>query len=269
MKKLLFLFVLFFGNILLQAQTRQQTVDFMESLFKTSYKLNDFRVVKLALDGNTLVTTYSDGEVSKKDIMQAGPLVVEKRSNRFEVKFQPSDLIVFGVLETESDANRLKNSLEYLISLLKSGDARSSSKTTISTFKNQKLAIIQDVFFNTTRKTVASFLKEKGFGDVEIEKVGSTEILTFEAKYMALEIEYLQNGSIANIFCNYSGALNNVFIESELKDDGYKSTSKNVKTGDGSNFEMKTWTKPGSRYYYTSSAFEEDKMGVLAFGISE
>ncbi|MEC5157987.1 hypothetical protein [Chryseobacterium sp. MP_3.2] len=269
MKKLLFLSVLFFGNILFQAQTKQQTVDSMESLFKNSYKLDDFRVVKLALDGNTLVATYSDGEIRKKDIMQAGPLIVAKRSNRFEVKFQPSDLIVFGVLETESDANRLKNSLEYLIRLLKSSDGVASSKIAITSFKNQKLAIIQDIFFNTTRNTVASFLKEKGFGDVKIEKERTSEILIFEAKYLALEIEYLQNGSIANIFCNYSGALNNVFIESELEDDGFKSTTEKVKASDGSVFEMKTWTKSGSKYYYTSSAFEEDKMGVLAFGISE
>lgn len=272
MKKLLSIFVLLILFAAVQAQgnsvNKKQTVDYIESIFKSSYQFKNFKVSSVVLDGKTLISTYSDGDVYKKDLTLKGPLKITQRSGKYSVDLQAADMIVFGNLKSEDDATKLKNALQFLIDLLQSDSGTTPKENGLTQFENEKLATIQDVFHNTTKQTVTSFLKGKGYGDPEIDEAFDEygDAFYFVKTYSRLEIEYSKTNKIINATNMYGGAMNNVFIEMELEEKGYKPLVKKIEEGDG---KKKEWSKPDSKYIFVTMTDEENKMGILGYGTFE
>lgn len=138
-------------------------------------------------------------------------------------------------------------------------------------FSNEKLSLVNDIVHKTTRQTVSSFMKDKGFGDAEVdegtEKYG--DLLYFEKTYNEVEVEYTTDGKIDNVVLTYGGAPNNAFIEMELEDMGFVPKTTTGEWTDGKMKERKEWTKPGSKYSFITLTLEEEKMGMLGYGIKE
>lgn len=135
-------------------------------------------------------------------------------------------------------------------------------------FDNRKLTLINDIVSLTTRQNINSFMENKGFkkGDIDEGEGEIKEVLTFSSSIEMLEIAYNKANKVSNIVCVYAGAINSVFIESELKSKGY--TSKVVKqTVDGESITKNRWSIPSSKYNFLTYADEKEKIGVLQYGI--
>lgn len=135
-------------------------------------------------------------------------------------------------------------------------------------FDNKKLALIDDIFYKTTKSSIDSFMKGKGFekGDVEQESEGDIkEIYVFTSQFDEIEVYYTKANKIYGISCVYAGAPNNVFIEMEIKDKGYtdKTVTENLQ---GETISKKVWSKTGSILKFVTLSDEKEKMGMLAFG---
>lgn len=136
------------------------------------------------------------------------------------------------------------------------------------TYENKKLALINDVFYKSTRQNINSFMKDKGFekGDVEEGEGDVKEILAFDSKFDMMEVSYAKNDKISTIVCIFSGAINVAFIDMELKKKGY--TAKMVKQSiDGQPVNKNIWSKSGTKYNFVTYADEKEKIGVLGYGV--
>ena len=135
-------------------------------------------------------------------------------------------------------------------------------------FENKKLALINDIMYNTTRQSINSFMESKGFtkGEIEEGEDDIKEILAFDTSIDMLEISYSKSNKVMTVVCIYSGAINSVFIETELKNKGY--VAKTVKQSiDGKPVNKNVWSINGSKYNFVTYADEEEKIGVLGYGI--
>ncbi|TXF77228.1 hypothetical protein [Chryseobacterium sp.] len=138
-------------------------------------------------------------------------------------------------------------------------------------FSNEKLSLVNDIVHKTTRQTVSSFMKDKGFGDAEVDE-GTSEygdLLYFEKTYNEVEVEYTTDGKIDNVVLTYGGAPNNTFIEMELRDMGFIPETSTGEWTDGKMKERKEWTKAGSKYSFITVTIEEEKIGILGYGTKE
>lgn len=99
---------------------KQQTVEYIEKVFKSTYKFEDFKVTSVILDSKTLVLNYSDGEVVRKDLSLPYSIKILKYELGYAVGFDTIERkIILGPIQIESDALRLKKALEHLIEILK------------------------------------------------------------------------------------------------------------------------------------------------------
>lgn len=133
MKKLILLIILSIGTQSLQAQnaqlSKQQTLDYIEKLFKASYKYDaDAQVViiNVILDGKTLQVNISSGIKERKLLDGNRNLEVSSQNfigeNKYMISYnsskEPKDILLWNI-QTEEDAKRLKKALEHLIEILK------------------------------------------------------------------------------------------------------------------------------------------------------
>lgn len=135
-------------------------------------------------------------------------------------------------------------------------------------FENDKLALVNDIFYNTTKANIDSFMKEKGFekGDVEQESEGDVkEIYTYDSQFDSIEVYYTKGNKIFGVNCIYNGAPNNIFIEMELKNKGFTAIIEEDNF-DGIIITKNVWSKTNSKLKFMTSADEKEKMGVVAFG---
>jgi hypothetical protein len=126
MKKLILFCIILLGTFsCTQAQNtplnKQQTLEYIEKLFKASYKQNNFKVTSVVLDRKILNTTFSDDSILRTDLSKNELLVIEGPDTYgFHIKFSPeNEKQIFCCIQLEADAKRLKKALEHLIEILK------------------------------------------------------------------------------------------------------------------------------------------------------
>jgi hypothetical protein len=100
---------------------KQQTVDYIEKLFKAAFKQGAFKVNSVTLDGKILHATFSDGNINRTDLSEDNLLVIlGPKSDGYHIKFSPeNEKMIFCCIQLEADAKRLKKALEHLIEILK------------------------------------------------------------------------------------------------------------------------------------------------------
>ena len=104
-------------------------------------------------------------------------------------------------------------------------------------------------------------MKDKGFGDPEVETEENGDVFYFDKTYHDVEVMYNTEGKIMGVILNYGGAMNNAFIEMELQEEGFVS----VIDADNKEEERKEWKKPGSKYTFLTFTNEKGKYGTLFF----
>lgn len=136
-------------------------------------------------------------------------------------------------------------------------------------FKNEKLALLYEIYHKTTKGNINSFMKSKEFelGEADDKPEGKIkELRSFSTPNNDVLVRYIQGDKVFDISCIYNGALNNVFIEMELAHQGY--TAKEVKVAmNGMEINKKIWSKAGSIPKFVTFAAESEKMGLVGYGI--
>ncbi|WP_199140605.1 hypothetical protein [Pedobacter sp. ASV12] len=134
-------------------------------------------------------------------------------------------------------------------------------------FEDKKLALLQDIFYKTTRQNVVSFLKDKGFekGDEdENYKDGDEEMLVYGSEFDELSIAYKAN-KIKSVYSLFVGAPNTIFIEMELKNKGYKSRVVKEEIA-GETVTRNLWSIAGSKLEFFTFSDEKKKLGAVGYG---
>lgn len=133
---------------------------------------------------------------------------------------------------------------------------------------NNKLNLIQDIFTKTTKENINAFMKLKGFekGEVEEGEDDVKDIYAFNSKIDMLEISYGKNNKIISLVCIYSGAINNAFVEMELKSNGY-SAKPTKQTIDDRPVIKNIWSKSGDKFNFITYSDEAEKIGILGYGL--
>ena len=122
MKKVILLFILFISvQSQLKAQNaplnKQQTLEYIEKVYKSTYKWEEIKVVSVSLDGKILVLILSSGNSYRSNLMLAESLKIDKYSTGYQIGLK--DLPILFAIQLEADAIRLKKALEHLIEILK------------------------------------------------------------------------------------------------------------------------------------------------------
>ena len=134
-------------------------------------------------------------------------------------------------------------------------------------FERDKLMLVQDVYYNSTKKNLSSFMEQKGYTAGEIEKAEGSygDAYSFTSQFNMVHVEYTPKGAMFGVTMLYAGAMNNVFIEMDLKDAGFTSKEHEMEI-EGKKFTKKQWSKSGQKLSFVTYADEEDKIGFLGYG---
>lgn len=127
MKKLILLCMLFIGTQFLYSQEREnlnkeQTMDYIEKLIKSSFFNSHITMIKVELDGETVKLTNSVGKIFKENLLRGYDLRVTGGTCGYVVFWddESSNYPAFiGCLRSYDDGNRLRNALEHLIEIIK------------------------------------------------------------------------------------------------------------------------------------------------------
>lgn len=136
-------------------------------------------------------------------------------------------------------------------------------------FENKKLSLLNDIYYNTTKANINYFMKGSGFEKGGVEKVNQgdlNEIHSFNSQLESIQIHYTKDNKVLDVYCVYDGALNNAFIEMELKDMGYIGK---IVEGKFEIVHTKVWDKIGSNIQFATLSNVEGKKGMLAIKSKE
>ena len=97
---------------------KQQTLEYIERVFKLAYSFKDNKVTNITLNGNILNITFNGRTEDTCNLLTPELLQVGLKSNGYNVHFS-EQIVVLYCIQTETDAKRLKKALEHLIELLK------------------------------------------------------------------------------------------------------------------------------------------------------
>ncbi|MDQ0592632.1 hypothetical protein QFZ37_001001 [Chryseobacterium ginsenosidimutans] len=134
-------------------------------------------------------------------------------------------------------------------------------------FDNEKLMAVQNIFFNSTKDNISSFMKDKGYTVVDVEP-GDEEYgdaYNFKSEYNRVQIQYTPKGITSGVVMLYAGAINNTFIEMAIRDAGYTFVE-HANVIEGVNFKRKQWSKKGEKTSFVTYADDKEKIGFLGFG---
>lgn len=135
-------------------------------------------------------------------------------------------------------------------------------------FENKKLALLNDIFYNTTKESIDSFMKEKGFEKVGVERENEgdiTEIYAFTSRFDSVDVYFTKGNKVFAVNCIYDGAPNNIVIGGELLGKGFTAVTEE-ENFDGVTVAKKVWSKAGSKLKFVTSVDEKEKIGVVGFG---
>ena len=124
MKKviLIFLFLAVFSNAEAQsiASRKQEILENIEKIYKSSYSFANNKIVRISLEGEILNILLDNADLVKKDLSKPESINICKMTPGFIIHYSSTifDSILWAI-QTEKDALKLKNELEKLIEILK------------------------------------------------------------------------------------------------------------------------------------------------------
>ena len=149
-------------------------------------------------------------------------------------------------------------------------------------FENEKLALVYDIFHNTTRENIISYMEKKHFDTDKTEKanylklgVPIEEELLFSIyledinEFEKIEILYGEDNKIMEVTYDFYGASGINPIEKELKDKKYKSKVDEFKIL-GSTVTHLMWSKSRKKLNtFRTYSDSSNNVGELTYGIIE
>lgn len=98
---------------------KQQTLDYIEKLFKATYRYEDDKVLSVTLDEKTLNISITGGNVFRRDLTRLESLTIDLVAPGYNVSYPSDKLEILFAIQIEADAKKLKKALEHLIEILK------------------------------------------------------------------------------------------------------------------------------------------------------
>lgn len=135
-------------------------------------------------------------------------------------------------------------------------------------FDNDKLTLVQDIYHNSTKNTLNTFMTDKGFTVGEFDTDEDGAVHSFKSEFNRVHVLYTPTGEKDGVLMLYAGASNNIFIEMKLKDAGFTFEEETFGVGDDA-FLRKIWSKEGDRSTFITYTNNEDKIGFLGYAPSE
>lgn len=133
-------------------------------------------------------------------------------------------------------------------------------------FDNEKLMVVQDIYHNSTKKNINTFMQAKGYTVAEVEKSEEEgDAHSFKSEFNRVQVLYTPKGEMDGVIMLYAGAMNNTFIEMKIRDAGYSATE-HSNVIDGKDFTRKQWSKKGEKTSFVTYADSDEKIGFLGYG---
>jgi hypothetical protein len=117
-------FLLLGMGIPLQGQhtrlNKEQTVAYINKLYKLAYRYKETKIDTVIVDGKTLTVFLSTGQHFRSDISKTEPLLIARVKAGYQIRYQsaPSTAEILWAIQTEDDAKRLRKALAHLIEIL-------------------------------------------------------------------------------------------------------------------------------------------------------
>lgn len=131
MKKLIliFLFLAIYNSIKAQSipSKKQEILENIEKVFKSSYSFEGIKILSLSLEGDILNISLDNDELVKKDLSKSESIVINKMSPGYIIHYSSNifDSLLWAI-QSEEDAQQLKKELQHLIEILKIENAETS-----------------------------------------------------------------------------------------------------------------------------------------------
>lgn len=125
--KTLLLIIAFSASVFTaKAQTKEETLLSIESLYKNAFAFGKITVVSVTCEKNFLVKTFSDNDTVKTNLQDVKTLSIEPHYNGSKWHIMYTSLsgkgkteYILGHIGSEEAAQKLKTALERLITLVK------------------------------------------------------------------------------------------------------------------------------------------------------
>ncbi len=126
MKNFLLICFLFFGaHSGLEAQNtalnKQQTIAYINKLFKIAYRYKETKIDTVTVDGKVLTVFLSTGQHYRSDLSKSEPLVIARVKSGYQIRYKSAANTeeILWAIQTEDDAKRLQKAVQHLIGILK------------------------------------------------------------------------------------------------------------------------------------------------------
>jgi len=126
MKNFLLICFLFFGvHSGLDAQNtalnKQQTIAYINKLYKIAYRYKETKIDTVTVDGKVLTVFLSTGQHYRSDLSKSEPLVIARVKSGYQIRYKSASNTeeILWAIQTEDDAKRLQKAVQHLIGILK------------------------------------------------------------------------------------------------------------------------------------------------------
>lgn len=110
-----------------KAQTKEEAIQTIDNLYKTAFTFGRITVVSVACENKFLVKTFSDSDTVKTNLQDVKTLRIEPHYNgeKWHIMYTSisgkgkKEEYLLGHINSEETAQKLKVSLEHLITLVK------------------------------------------------------------------------------------------------------------------------------------------------------
>lgn len=127
MRNLFLIFAFAASTFATKAQTKQETIQTIDGLYKTAFTFGRIKVVSVACENNFLVKIFSDNDTVKTNLQDVKTLRIEPHydGEKWHIMYTSisgkanKDEYLLGHINSKETAQKLKISLEHLIALVK------------------------------------------------------------------------------------------------------------------------------------------------------
>ncbi|GAA4185650.1 hypothetical protein KUH03_26210 [Sphingobacterium sp. E70] len=103
------------------ALNKQQTIAYINKLYKIAYRYKETKIDTVTVDGKVLTVFLSTGQHYRSDLSKSEPLVIARVKSGYQIRYKSAANTeeILWAIQTEDDAKRLQKAVQHLIGILK------------------------------------------------------------------------------------------------------------------------------------------------------
>ena len=134
---------------------------------------------------------------------------------------------------------------------------------------NERLSLVQDVYHNTTKQNLVSYMKIRGRKVEEFVKGDDYfgDVYVFDPGYYGqIQVEYNLNNTISNVILSYEGVHNNQITELRLREARFTYKIDEFEEN-GKKYARKIWSERDSKVSFVTFVDKDNNISILGYGI--